>query len=140
VTHYFLAKGVKRYLKTFSNAAEQMNSVRKDSRGSQLLTLLHSINDWNMMKFSTRRSKAVEWVRYKQELTDYAFKRHLNSLEEASRWIVRINNWSQDRCEVKVNISDPVSPLSSLDLCINTNDKKLHVSANLWMPLKCIVN
>jgi len=131
-THCFLAKGVKRYLKTLSNAAEQLNSVHKDSRSEPLLTLLHSLNDWNMMKFSMRRSKAEEWVSDNQELTDYASKRHAKSLEEGSRWNVRVDNWSQDRCEVKANISDPVSPLSSVDLCINTSHKKVACQCK-WM-------
>ena len=84
------------------------------------------------MKFSMRRSKAEEWVSDNQELTDYASKRHAKSLEEGSRWNVRVDNWSQDRCEVKANISDPVSPLSSVDLCINTSHKKVACQCK-WM-------
>ena len=95
-SYRFLSKGVRRFLKVLSNGAEQMNSVHKDARMEPLLTLLQSINEWNMSKFSVRNNKATQWINKNQKLTDYASEKHRKSLDEASRRNVRFVQWNAD--------------------------------------------
>ena len=54
-----------------------------------LLTLLQSINDWNMSKFSVRKNKVTQWINNSHKLTDYASEKHMKSMDEASRRNVR---------------------------------------------------
>ena len=122
-THCFLEKGVKRYRKTLSNGAEQMNSVFKDARGDPLLSLFHSMNEWNVSKFVSRKAKAVMWVSDGKPLTDFATKNHVKALEEGSRRSVGRLEWDHDK--VTANVSKTSSPQSSVDLVLKVSEKKI---------------
>ena len=124
-THTFLDKGVKRYSKTLSNGAEQMNSVFKDSRGDPLLFLLFSMNEWSMNKFVVRKAKASVWVNDGNLLTDYATKQHAKSLEEGSRRSVRFPRWIREGCEIIANVSKASSTHISVNLRIKSDEKKI---------------
>ena len=124
-SYRFLSKGVERFLKVLSNGAEQMNSVHKDARMEPLLTLLQSINEWNMSKFSVRNNKATQWINKNQKLTDYASEKHRKSLDEAFRRNVRFVQWNADHSEVIGNVSKVSSNFSAVDLSINVVDKQI---------------
>ena len=122
-THCFLEKGVKRYSKTLSNAAEQMNAVFKYDRGDPLLSLFHSMNEWNMKKFISRKAQANVWVSDGKPLTDYATKQHVKILEKGSRRSVSLVQLRQG--EVTAKVSRTSLQHASMNLLIRPSKKKI---------------
>jgi len=122
-THCFLEKGVRRYTKTTSNAAEQMNSVYKVPRGLPLLSMFHSMNEWNMNKFVSRKTEAISWVGDRKPLTEFASKQHVETLEHGSRRSVNLVQWIQG--EVSAKVSRISVPHASMSLLIKPGERKI---------------
>ena len=126
----FLEKGIQRYLKVLSNGAEQMNSVHKDARCEPLLSLMKSLCDWNLHKFTVRKNKANQWVNRQQQLTDYAHNKHNKAMDEGSRRNVALVQWNEDHSEVSGNVSKVSSAFSAVDVSINVTHKIVDCECN----------
>ena len=100
-----------------------MNSIFKEPRGLPLLSLFHSMNEWNMNKFVSRKTKAISWVGDMKPLTEFASKQHVKTLEHGSRRSVGLVQWIQG--EVSAKVSRISLPHASMRVLIKPGERKI---------------
>ena len=90
------------------------------------------MNEWSMNKFVTRKAKASVWVDDGNLLTKFASEQHAKTLVEASRRSVRFPRWIRDGSEIIANVSKASSPHISVNLRINSDDKKIECTCRFF--------